>query len=62
MLYAWFLKIMLLGDDVFLLQLLLGMLQSLHIKYHVTWKTLFDPNFLLFFWIECSQNNEVLKS
>ena len=35
--------------------------QSLHIKYHITQKTLFDPNFRLFFWMQCSQNDEVLK-
>ena len=36
--------------------------RSLQIKYHITRKTLFDPNVMLFFWIEYSQNDEVLKS
>ena len=60
MLYAWFLKGNLLDYDFF--QLYQVCSQRLHIKYHITQKTLFDPNFRLFFGMQFSQNDEVLKS
>ena len=62
MLHAWFLKIILLSYDFFM-QLLLDILgkSTNKIFYHVTQKTLFYPNFM-FFWIDCSRDDEVLKS
>ena len=49
MLDVWFQKIILLSYDFFW--------QSLIIKYNITRKTLFNPIFMLFFWID-----KILKS
>ena len=53
MIDAWFLKIILLAY---------GFCVAVAKAYIIPQKTLFDPIFMLVFWIEFSENDEVLKS
>ena len=55
---TWFLKIILLGYDIFVA----AIIRCVAKVYIITRKTLFCPIFMLFFCIECSENDEVLKS
>ena len=58
MLDAWFLKIILLGYNFFVA----AIIRYVAKVYIITQKSLFDPNLMLLFWIEYSEDDEVLKS
>ena len=58
MLDAWFLKIILLGYNFFVT----AIIRYVAKVYIITQKSLFDPNLMLLFWIEYSEDDEVLKS
>ena len=58
MLDAWFLKIILLGYNFFVA----AIIRYAAKVYIINQKSLFDPNLMLLFWIEYSEDDEVLKS
>ena len=58
MLDAWFLKIILLGYNFFVA----AIIRYVAKVYIINQKSLFDPNLMLLFWIEYSEDDEVLKS